>query len=204
MATNKRAKKGKKNPADSYILEGEDLDPAFGDGYKLGAGTAQTIEELIGLMLRQSDNTAANAILRSLGRIGIRDPFAPIYDFFGWTFDFGETPSFADISVKTLSNMFLALYNAKYVNIDHSSIILNHLSNTPFNNQIVAGAPTGIKIAHKIGFADENNTYSDCGIVYAPNRHYILCLGSSGAEEDKANKFMADVSRLVYDYVITH
>lgn len=204
MAAYKAAEEGKIDLHDYYVLEGDDLDNGFGEGYKLGAGTAKTVDDFIGLMLEKSDNTAKNAVANSLSRVGVTNPLAPVYEFFGWTFDIGEEPIFAQISLKTLSNMFIALYNAKYLNMEHSSDILDYLSKTPFNDQIAAGVPEGVRVAHKIGVADDDRTYSDCGIVYAPNRHYILCLGVSGAEKSAADKFIANVSRNVYDYVISH
>ena len=89
-------------------------------------------------------------------------------------------------------------------NIENSQKILEYLANTPFNDKIAAGVPEGVTVSHKIGVSAEDKTFSDCGIVYAPNRNYILCLGSNGSDEKRADQFMAEVSKAVYDYVINN
>jgi hypothetical protein len=82
--------------------------------------------------------------------------------------------------------------------------VLEHLANSPFDKQIVAGVPKNVVVAHKIGIDDVEESYSDCGIVYAPGRPYILCLGYYGGSQVLANKFMSAVSKEVYDYVINN
>ena len=100
--------------------------------------------------------------------------------------------------------MFLALYNAKYLNLEYSNLLLDYLSGTPFKDRIVDGVPEGVMVSHKIGTSANDSTFSDCGIVYAPNRHYLLCVGSNGGDERAAARFMAEVSKAAYDYVINN
>ena len=100
--------------------------------------------------------------------------------------------------------MFLALYNAAYITPTHSQAVLEYLSKTPFDDQIDAGVPEGITVAHKIGVYDSDLTYSDCGIVYAPNRNYLLCVASVGVSDKAASAFIANVSKSVYDYVMNN
>ncbi|MGC9610976.1 MAG: serine hydrolase [Minisyncoccia bacterium] len=202
MATYRAVEDGKIRLADSYTLEELDLNRGFGDLYQAGADNSFTIGELIKIMLENSDNTAQNAVFNALGKIGIDQPLTDVYQSFGWAFDIGQTPNFGKINLKTLSDMFVALYNAKYVSIGHSQQILEYLNNSPFKGKIVAGVPEDIPVAHKIGISEGDETFSDCGIVYAPNRNYLLCLGSNGGDEKKADKFMSEVSKAAYDYVI--
>ncbi|MEK7465278.1 MAG: serine hydrolase [Patescibacteria group bacterium] len=200
----KAVEEGKINFEDVYTLDASDLDKNFGDLYMVGPGESLTVRELAKIMLEHSDNTAKNALLNSLEQLGIKNPLQPVYESFGWTFDFGENPNFTKINLKTLSNMFLALYNVKYINAANSQQILDYLTNTPFNEKIRDGVPNSILVAHKIGVSKNDETFSDCGIVYAPNRNYILCAGFNGGNEEKANEFMKTISRMVYDYVINN
>ncbi len=205
MFVYKMAEKGNLNLSSVYTLEELDLNDTFGDLYKVGADNQFTIEELVKIMLEKSDNTAANALYKILNRIGIDSPLDDVYNFMGWEFnEFGKKPDYEKIHLKILSNMFLTLYNAEYVNVEHSNKILEYLANTPFDDKIAAGLPAGVQVSHKIGVASNQETFSDCGIVYAPNRHYVLCLGSNGGDEKMAAKFMAEVSAAVYDYVINN
>lgn len=210
MAIYKAIEDGRLKPEQSYTLDDLDLDSDFGNLYKVGPDNSFTIEALVKIMLGQSDNTARTALYRALSRIGISDPLADVYSSLGWEFappllsdNQNADPNYYNkISLKVLSNMFLALYNATYVNLDHSQKILGFLANTQFNDKIRAGVPEDVAVAHKIGTAGAENTFSDCGIVYAPNRHYILCVGSNGGDEKRAAQFMAEVSKAAYDFVI--
>jgi len=209
MSVDKLIESGQLNASDAYTLDQLDLSSGFGDLYKVGADKTFAIGELMKIMLENSDNTAADALLRVLKLKGISDPLASVYSYMGWdTYDnynsfsdMNSAPSYVDINLKTLSNMFISLYNATYVNPSNSAKILEYLDNSPFNSQIVAGVPEDIPVSHKIGVLADDKVYCDCGIVYVPNRDYILCLGSVGADEATANKFMKEVSAAAYQFV---
>jgi beta-lactamase class A len=207
MSLLKAVEDGRLDLESRYTLQQLDLDAGFGDLYKTGSDVDFSVNELVGIMLRQSDNTALNALVSVFERIGIVDPLEGVYGALGWEFtqvipELGLPADYSTINLKTLSNLFVALYDAKYVNLAHSQYILQLLAESPFNDRIEAGVPDDIPVAHKIGTASADHTFSDCGIVYAPNRNYLLCLGSSGSSEATAARFMAEVSRAVYDYVI--
>ena len=209
MALLKAIEENKLKLSDTYLLEELDLNFDFGDLYKVGSDQEFSVEELLKIMLEQSDNTAQNALAQIFQRIGINDPLGNIYNFLGWEFTqsipaMGQAPTYAKINLKTLSNIFLTLYDAKYINIEHSQKILEYLTRTPFNDKIAAGVPEDVTVSHKIGTATQDKTFSDCGIIYASNRNYILCLGSNGGDEKVAAKFMAEVSAAVYKYVINN
>lgn len=196
---------------DKYTLSDLDLDSNFGELYKIGADQQFTVIELVRIMLEQSDNTARNAVYTIFSKIGVSDPLAEVYGSLGWeilppiTSD-GQMvdTNYGAINLKVLSNMFLALYNATYIDIEHSQMVLDYLAHTPFTDKVRAGVPEGVDVAHKIGTAGLESTFSDCGIVYAPNRHYLLCLGVSGASEKNAANFMREVSETVYGFVINN
>lgn len=191
--------------ADKYTLQDFDMNKDFGDLYKAGADKEISAEELLTLMLEKSDNTATLAIAHILTGIGMPDPLINVYKFMGWEYNsLGENPNYLNINLKTLANMFIVLYDAQYVNVPDSNDILTHLSNSTFDNKIVAGVPRNVKVAHKEGQGDNYKTYSDCGIVYAPSRHYILCSAVVGSAETVANDFIAEISRATYGFVMNN
>lgn len=205
MSIYKAVEEGKLKLDDKYTLEDLDLDKEFGELYKIGPEKSFTIEELTKIMLEKSDNTAMRALIEVFKRLGIEDPLTNTYNAMGWELNvIGEAPNYQKINLKTLANMFIALYNATYVGPGHSNEILEYLSQTDFNEEITAGVPSNIKISHKIGVSAPDETFSDCGIIFAPNRHYLLCLGSNGGDEKSANKFMAEISKVIYQYVINN
>lgn len=203
MAVYKNAEEGRYKMTDVYALTEADLDVHFGTLYQSGVGYELSIEEFVRIMLEDSDNTAMNALFAFLREIGIRDPFLGVYSAMGWEHvEFGKEASYFDINLKTLSNMFLALYNATYVNIEHSQIILGHLTASVYGDALENGIPSGGTIANKSGVLEDRDTYSDCGIVYAPGRHYLICVGSVGASQIIAHRFISEISQAAYDYVI--
>jgi beta-lactamase class A len=204
IAVSQAIEKGLLTLDSEYTLEHLNLDDNFGDLYK-NEGQSYTVRQLLEYMLSKSDNTAANALTTALTRLGVVEPLFDVYQYMGWEgFELGQAASFNKISVKLLSNMFLALYNASYISPEHSQLILQDLTQSQFNDQIRAGVPEDIQIAHKMGISTNNETFADCGIVYAPNRPYILCLASNGGDEKVADGFMKEVSETVYKYVINN
>lgn len=211
MALLKAVEEGKIYLDDTYSLSDLDLDDNFGELYKVGSDAEFSLQELMRIMLEQSDNTAMRGIYKAFQNLGIGDPFTRVYETMGWQASsveaipaLGDAPNYEHINLKTLANMFLSLYNADYIDIEHSNQILSYLANTPFDNKIAQGVPSDIMVAHKIGVATDAETFSDCGIVYAPNRNYLLCVGSNGGDEERAARFMAEVSKAVYTYVINN
>ena len=81
---------------------------------------------------------------------------------------------------------------------------MRHLANTDFIEEIDAGVPDEIEVSHKIGIYEAEDVFSDCGIVYAPHREYILCTGSKGASQEDARRFIAEISKAAYNYVINN
>lgn len=206
MAVLKAEEQGKLALGDVYTVTEEELNHGFGALYKNGANQEITIEELIKLMLAESDNTAMEVLLDVLKNVGIDDPLADVYQAMGWEYvaEFGAVPSYRDINLKTLSNMFLSLYNATYLSLENSHKVLQYLTESPFASMIPAGVPDDVPVAHKIGVFAPENVYSDCGIVYAPERHYILCAAMEGGSEAQAAKFISAVSKEAYQFVINN
>jgi len=212
MATLKAIEEGKLSLDQKYVIQEGDIDSGFGTLYKTGLNKEFTISKLIEIMLTQSDNTARSALYSVFKNIGEEEPLNDIYSALGWellpSIMGNETEqqkiSYNNITVKALSNMFLALYNSTYLSTEHSQFLLEHLSNTDVTGGIPKYIPNDIKIAHKFGILDEKNIFSDCGIVYVPNRDYLLCVGLEGKNKDTSEEFIANISKDVYDYVVNN
>lgn len=177
-------------------IQAEWLDKGFGDLWKQGAGTKITLQQAAQLALQQSDNTAVRVIQESVVPVMAEGEFAlqvlDVDHVVG-----GDLRT--KIRAKEYSSILKCLYLACFVNEDHSQQILRDLTQTSFSDRIPAGVPKDVLVAHKIGvYGDEAD--SDCGIVYLPNRPYLLCIMLS-LPAAQANQYMVAVSRLVYDFV---
>lgn len=158
-------------------------------------GKKYTIAQLVEAMIRFSDNSAADALFKVLKAERLEQSYS----------DLGISVPQNDqytVSVRTYASFFRILYNATYVNQVYSEKALYLLANTEFNDGIVAGVPSSIPVAHKFGERlDEKTGFKqlhDCGIVYLPNRPYLLCIMSKGSNVKVLEEVTADISRAIY------
>lgn len=169
---------------------------------EVATGVTYSMRDLAERMIEDSDNTATNALLRSLDT-----SYRPgIYESIG--IDFKESDDELMISVKDYGGFFRVLFNASYLNRQSSEDALKLLSQTKFDKGLVAGVPSGVTVAHKFG---ERSIYwngllssrqlHDCGIVYYPGKPYIMCVMTRGADFTKEEGFIQDVSKLFYQEV---
>jgi beta-lactamase class A len=190
------AELGRINLDDSFKLTADDLDPAFGELYKRGAGTSMTYREAAKIALAQSDNTAARAINRSMqGKLSGNEESLPWLDI-----DYDTSGGEAVISSRGYSSIFKCLYLSCYLKPAASQEILTYLTESAFSNRITKYTPKDLKVAHKIGVYNPTNVHSDCGIFYLPQRQYLLCIMMEG-DETAVNQTMADTSKQIYDWV---
>lgn len=200
MAVYKQIEKGALKPDDILTIQEKNLDTKFGDLWKRGIGAKVTVQEAIRLALIDSDNTAKSLLFTTLPQGRLED----VFDYLDIPKEFGEIPV---VTPKNYSSILRSLYLSSYLPKKDSNEILELLTQTKFDDKIVAGIPEYIKVAHKIGVAYDiadfgKSTYTDCGIVYLPKRPYILCVMTRSSEED-ARKHMSEVSKIVYGYVST-
>lgn len=161
----------------------------------LQEGFVYTVEDLVGVMLRESSNEAALVLSELIGIEVIQD----IYKDFGQTFprEGEELP----IDVHTYASFFRILYNATYLDQKSSEFLLTLLTNTTFKEGVIAGVPLNVPVAHKYGtreLANGTKQLHDCGIVYAENTPYILCVMTQGTDYSKQARFIQEVSERVY------
>ncbi len=197
----KKIQEGDWSLTNELVLFEEDKDNRFGNLYKDPIGTRYTTETLLKKLLIESDNTAHKMFVRNISSteydtlieaLGMEDLFDKEYD----------------ITAKEYSRIFSALYNASYLDREHSQRLLEFLSETPFTDFIDAGVPSEIKFSHKIGEEFEKSIFLDSGIVYVPNRPYLITImvdtsaNNSGVE--KAKEIMRTLSEKIYNYVATY
>lgn len=194
MAVVKKIEKGEWKWQNELVLMSQDKDSKFGNLYKEPIGTKITIEELVRLALQESDNTAYLMLLRNLEPAEFDDVknHLGLQEFFS---------ADGNITAKNYSVLLRSLFNATYLNDNDSEKLLNILTETSFNDYIASGIPNNTKFAHKIGISEEENVLLDAGIVYLPNRPYILIVMTKSYGKEDASQKMKDISQKVYDYV---
>jgi beta-lactamase class A len=163
-----------------------------------------TVEDLINRMIIYSDNAAYELLLDNIDNIKI---FQVYKDLDVDISKAQKDPNGNIITVKDYSSFFRILYNASYLSEEMSEKALNILTKSQYYKGLVAGTPENITIAHKFGerqyLPSTDKQLHDCGIVYLPQRPYLICVMSRSTDFDKAANFIKQVSKTVYDHIFS-
>lgn len=168
---------------------------------QMATGT-YSIGDLITDMIQNSDNTALNVLMSNNP-----SSFSDVYS------DFRLPPipqnSIDYMTARSYSIIFRTLYNSTYLPWYVSERALSLLASTTFNRGLVAGVPPNVPVLHKFGEHTNTGTdhttvmwreLHDCGIIYYPNRPYLLCVMTSGQDFSQLEKIITDVSAMAYRY----
>lgn len=156
-----------------------------------------TLRELAISALKESDNVAANALIRRLGR-------GAFYDFLNGLGVLVPPmgPGEANLtSARDVATWFKALIRFRDENPSLDGAPLKFLYDTPFNSRMVAYLPWDVPVAHKVGTF--RNVVADAGIVFLPGRPYLLAVfvrhrWRDEEDERAAERTIAEISLIVY------
>jgi beta-lactamase class A len=173
-------------------------------------GGTETVRELLRLMITESSNLATNILIERvtparvmllMRRMGARDMrvLRGVED--GKAFERGLNNT---TTARDLSTLLRAIAEGRAVSREASREMADVLAGQKFNGGIPAGLPPGLRVAHKTGSITKIE--HDAGIVYPPGRRpYVLVVLVRGiADEKRAHKLIADISRAVYEGAVAH
>jgi len=177
---------------------------AFDSPSDLKAGISYTVNELIEKMIVDSDNGATYTLIEHIDPKVLNE----VYTDIGIDHP-GDDSSTYQIPTRIYALFFRVLYNATYLTTEYSQKALDLLVQTTYHEGLVAGISSKITVAHKFG---EHVTsidrkiiqgveLHDCGIVYHPERPYLLCVMTSGKTLSEATNIIKTISREVFDSV---
>lgn len=200
MGIYKHFENGTLKPSDLVQMDDKSRNQGFGKLWKLKTGTSLSVEQALDHLIRESDNTAQNLLLKKISTEEIDK-----------VFDALDIPKIRDgkgealVTAKNYSSILRCLYLACYLSQSNSNQLLQQLTQTEFNDKLPATIPSSIPVAHKIGEHtlpnnQEKSTFTDCGIVYLPKRPYLLCVMVE-ADESTATSIIASYSKIVFDYI---
>ncbi len=157
-------------------------------------GSSYSIKTLARLMMQKSDNTAAYILGNHI--IGIAKIQALLNSW-------GLTQT--DIVNNKTSNIDMELLFTKIIqgNIANPAMqkeLLSFLMESDFENRLPALLPEGTKVYHKIG--SEVGLIHDVGYVVTPKTSYYVGIFTSDVtDEVNAEKKIAELSKIVYDFL---
>lgn len=183
-----------------YRQNGEENHQFFTPPSQLEPGKEYTVKEAVESMIVNSDNRASNVLLTLTDESRLDE----LFDLLGVSL-VSEDPAGAFISVRQYASFFRILFNASYVSQKMSEWGLRLLRDIKFNGGLRAGIPENIMVAHKFGEATNLDTgqvqFHDCGIVYYPNKPFLLCVMTRGRDMQELEGTVARISQQVFEEV---
>jgi beta-lactamase class A len=176
------------------------LEPNFVSGQKLVVDQEYTILELIEYMIVDSNNRAFDLLINNIDLALLKSVYADLGLEFQQSLLKVDAPTI--ISVKDYATFFRVLFNASYLSPEMSNLALEILTKTKFDQGLKAGVEENIQVAHKFGERsfeeNEEKQLHDCGIVYRPNKPYLLCVMTRGNDFETLINNVKQISTLVY------
>jgi beta-lactamase class A len=115
------------------------------------------------------------------------------------------------LSLNAFAAFFRVLYNSSYLTEEMSEKALRYLSKSSFRTGMVAGIPPNVDIASKHGERNipvatngevrELSQLHEFGVIYHPNRPFLLGIMVRGEGFDQMTKTLRDITHLVYEEV---
>jgi len=178
---------------DKLVYLEEDFEPGSGIIQKSPYGTEYTVRETARLSIVYSDNCGINMIIRLLGIDNIRQYMLDI----GGTIYYGRDHRSCPYDLAVYARELYRFYQQEP---EIAGILIEDLQNTLWNDRINKLLPEDVKVAHKIG--NYTGVYNDVGIVFA-EEPYALAIMSENIDQSVAGNVIAQLSKKIYDYVVT-
>ncbi len=183
-------------------MEASDRDWGWGDMADAPIGTERTVNQLLWLMITQSDNTATNMLIRTVGRAHINLTMAALGMRQTRLSDYIRSESDSiryalRTSPKDMLSLLDKIARERLVDEWSSREMLAILAGQHHNGLLPAVLPAGVKIAHKTGSL--HDTLNDVGIVYRDNEPYVIAVMTTQLPDlDLGRSFIHRISRLAY------
>lgn len=188
---------------DSTLMAAIDEDKD--EGFPKQHGQWFTVDELLHQMIAYSDNKATLMLMQVIGEQKVNQVTRDLN--LNVSSELGMHSNF--VSVKNFAGLFRILYNATYLSPAMSDKALNYLKQTHYSGGIRKAIPQQIAFAQKYGTRDEissdgkytNFQLHQFGIVYAPQKPFLIGIMTRGATPQVREKIIEDLGKLTYQKV---
>lgn len=197
LAVMKKVEDGQWTMDKEFTLMEKDKNSIFGNLYQKQTGTRLTTKEVLDELLINSDNTARNMLVRNLKE----SEFVRVLEHLGIDYDYKNDEQ---ITAKRYSVFWRALFSSTYLTPENSQKIIEIMTRSSSTDFMGQALPKDVIFSHKIGVLYDENVYADSGIVYVPQRPYIVTVMISGHSEQESKDIMKDISKKIYSYISTY
>lgn len=165
----------------------------------LVSGEEYTIEQLLEHLIKYSDNDALTALYPLLPE----KEYASLFERLG-VMGVNLNDAQTTLTVVEYSTFFRVLYNASFLSQEMSEKALGYLVGATFEGGLSGGVPRSVPVAHKFGERDLGDGFyqlHDCGIVYEPQKQYLLCVMTRGKNQSELSSVIKEISKYSYEQV---
>ena len=181
-------------------LRDADRDCGYGSLCDAAWDSKYTVWELLWRMITVSDNTAANMLIRLVGRQNVNQTMQGLGLTQTWLGD--SIHSDGDVrTLRTSANDMMRLMGMiadhRLINAKACDTMLEILAGQRHNTMIPAWLPKSLVIAHKTGTL--HDTLNDIGIVELDGSPYVICVFTTHLSDlDLGERFIRQVSLLTF------
>lgn len=166
---------------------------------------AYTVEELIRNMIVYSNNEAYELLLENIDNQLLINTYKDLGVNLSEAFN---NPNGNIISVRDYAAFFRILYNGSYLSNEMSEKALKLLSEVQYQDGLIKGVNNSkILISHKFGertYTDSGEKQlHDCGIVYLPQKPYLICVMTRGNDFSKLSAAITQISKIIYQNLVS-
>ncbi len=186
-------------------VEHEDKDDGSGDLAGAPVGTSRSVEQLLWLMINDSDNTATNMLIRLVGRthvnqtmsgLGLRE--TRLGDFIRSQTD--QIRYSLRSSPRDMVSLLDSMARDKLIDPWSSREMLSILTGQTHNSLLPVPLPKALKIAHKTGSL--HDTLDDVGIVFRNEEPYVIAVMTTQLPSLGVGRtFIHKVSKIAYQEI---
>ena len=164
-------------------------------------GSTLTYQDAVEAMAKRSDNSSQILLVKTLGSEVVES----YIDEIGM-----EATSLADneTTAKDIGLFFEKLWKGEIVSEQSRDEILEYLTDTIYEEWLVAGIPDDVRVAHKYG--REVHVVNDAGIIFASGpeglrpggQPFVLVIMSQGVVEREADDIFPQLSKIIYNEIV--
>jgi beta-lactamase class A len=191
---------GRFTQSTTIALTDGDRDCGYGSLCDAPWGTRYSVGTLLRLMIERSDNTAANMLIRKVGRQNVNATMTGLGlvqtrlgDSIRSDGDIRELRT----STNEMMDLLVMIARHEVVNDSACDAMIAILIGQRHNTLLPEYLPKGLAIAHKTGTL--HDTLNDVGIVYLDGAPYVFCAFTTHlADLDDGERFIRTASKLTY------
>jgi beta-lactamase class A len=176
---------------DQVKLQDGDFMSGTGSLYSTAkTGDSLTTQQLLTLLIRESDNTAWRALDRLLG--------AGAVDAYAASIGAPDCHQVSDsCTAREAGRMIGQLVRGALLSSGSTQLLIGLLETTIFNDRINYYLP-GVTVAHKVGM--DGGVINDCGVAFLPGDPITVCVFTTTSDPSLGVQVIRDVTRAAVHY----